>query len=244
MVKRYVCKGCNKGCRSGVTHKCQETCNDCPFHHAYIHMFESRASLVTERSEFNRALTCIRPTNWRERQYVSKRRTAQKVCSLLDPRHKHDCFKPFCDHCLQNRETGRLCYMRILVNELPRSDNVLFVFYDFETTQDTKFSDSATEHIPNLVCLQQFCTRCETQPDISVDCEEKAFLLWRPRRWPQQSMCASRVVWESCRSSTKRQRHLFEMATQTNFERFENYLYADSASDIYRFCFISTYATA
>jgi len=28
VVKRYVCKGCNKGCRSGVTQKCQETCND------------------------------------------------------------------------------------------------------------------------------------------------------------------------------------------------------------------------
>jgi hypothetical protein len=25
----YVCKGCNKGCESGVTHKCQETCSDC-----------------------------------------------------------------------------------------------------------------------------------------------------------------------------------------------------------------------
>ena len=32
------------------------------------------------------------------------------------------------------------------------------------------------------------------------------------------------------------------MATETNFERFENYLQANSASDIYRFCFISTYA--
>jgi hypothetical protein len=46
--------------------------------------------------------------------------------------------------------------MQPLKNELPRSDNVLFVFYDFETTQDTKFSENATEHIPNLVCVQQF----------------------------------------------------------------------------------------
>jgi hypothetical protein len=30
------------------------------------------------------------------------------------------------------------------------------LFYDFETTQDTKFSENATEHIPNLVCVQQF----------------------------------------------------------------------------------------
>jgi len=61
--------------------------------------------------------------------------------------------------------------MKPLVNELPKSDNVLFVFYDFESTEDTKFLDSATEHIPNLFCLQQFCSRCEMQPDITVDCE-------------------------------------------------------------------------
>jgi hypothetical protein len=29
--------------------------------------------------------------------------------------------------------------MKPLKNEVPRSDDVLFVFYDFETTQDTKF---------------------------------------------------------------------------------------------------------
>jgi hypothetical protein len=44
------------------------------------------------------------------------------------------------------------------------------VFYDFETTQETKVSDSATVHIPNLVCLQQFCSLCEKEPDIDVDC--------------------------------------------------------------------------
>ena len=61
--------------------------------------------------------------------------------------------------------------MKPLANELPRSCNVLFVFYDFETAQDTKISDSAIVHIPNLVCLQQFCSLCEMQSDIGVDCE-------------------------------------------------------------------------
>ena len=58
-----------------------------------------------------------------------------------------------------------------LANKLPKSDNVLFVFYDFETTQDTRISDSATLHVPNLVCLQQFCSQCEMQTDIDNDCE-------------------------------------------------------------------------
>jgi hypothetical protein len=29
LSRKYVCKGCNRGCDSGVTHKCQETCSDC-----------------------------------------------------------------------------------------------------------------------------------------------------------------------------------------------------------------------
>ena len=61
--------------------------------------------------------------------------------------------------------------MKPLKNELRRSEDVLFVFYDFETTQDTKFSDKANVHIPMLVCLQQFCTTCEMQDDIDTDCE-------------------------------------------------------------------------
>ena len=61
--------------------------------------------------------------------------------------------------------------MAPLENKLPKSDNVLFVFYDFETTQDTRISDSVTLHVPNLVCLQQYCSRCEMQADIDTDCE-------------------------------------------------------------------------
>ena len=43
-------------------------------------------------------------------------------------------------------------------------------FYDFETTQDTNVSYSATLHVPNLVCLQQFRTLCEMTSDINEDC--------------------------------------------------------------------------
>jgi len=72
---------------------------------------------------------------------------------------------------MQNEKIGHLCYMRPLSNELPRSHNVLFVSYDFETTQKTRFTDSATEHVPNLVCLQQFCSLCENLSDIDENCE-------------------------------------------------------------------------
>ena len=60
--------------------------------------------------------------------------------------------------------------MQPLKNELPRSDDVLLVFYDFEITQDTKFSENATEHVPIPACWQQFCTNCEILDDIDTDC--------------------------------------------------------------------------
>jgi len=56
--------------------------------------------------------------------------------------------------------------MRPLVNVPASSEHVLYVFYDFETTQDTKRSDTSNEHVPNLVCLQQFCSKCENISDI------------------------------------------------------------------------------
>jgi len=93
------------------------------------------------------------------------------VCDRFITGKKHECFIPYCKNCNQNKEVRHFCYMKPLKNELPRSDDVLFVFYDFETTQDKKFSDKANVHIPMLVCLQQFCTACELPDDIGVDCE-------------------------------------------------------------------------
>ena len=60
--------------------------------------------------------------------------------------------------------------MRPLVNVPASSERVLYVFYHFETTQDTKHSDMTNEHVPNLVCLQQFYSKCENISDIRKGC--------------------------------------------------------------------------
>jgi len=54
---------------------------------------------------------------------------------------------------------GHLCYMKPLKDVLPdANDKVVYVFYDFETTQNTKYCDKATLHVPDLVCVQQVCS--------------------------------------------------------------------------------------
>ena len=60
--------------------------------------------------------------------------------------------------------------MRPLVNVPASRERVLCVLYDFEPTQDTKRSDKTNEHVPNLGCLQQFCSKCENIADIQQDC--------------------------------------------------------------------------
>jgi hypothetical protein len=60
--------------------------------------------------------------------------------------------------------------MMPLKYKLLPSDKVLYVFYDFETTQDTWYSEKAVVHQPNLDCLQQFCSHCESMEDIELDC--------------------------------------------------------------------------
>jgi len=37
-------------------------------------------------------------------------------------------------------------------------------------TQNTKRSDTTNEHVPNLVCLQQFCSKCENISEIRQEC--------------------------------------------------------------------------
>jgi hypothetical protein len=61
--------------------------------------------------------------------------------------------------------------MRPLKDVLPtNADNVLYIFYSFDTTQNKTYSATAKEHVPNLVCVQQFCARCEEIDDCSIDC--------------------------------------------------------------------------
>jgi hypothetical protein len=61
--------------------------------------------------------------------------------------------------------------MAPLTAEMPSSDKVLYVFYDFETTQNKKVTESATIYVPNLVYVQQFYTLCEEEPNNGQDRE-------------------------------------------------------------------------
>jgi hypothetical protein len=59
--------------------------------------------------------------------------------------------------------------MQPLKNVFPPSDEVLYVFYDFESTQNTRYSHIATVHVSNLIRIKQFCSGCESSEDVQQD---------------------------------------------------------------------------
>ena len=63
--------------------------------------------------------------------------------------------------------------MRHLKDVLPANANkVVYVFHDFAITQNKSYSDTAKAHVPKLVCVQQFCARCE-DIEYGIDCERR-----------------------------------------------------------------------
>ena len=165
--RKYVCKSCNKGFESCVTHRCPDTCSDsmsvppCPY-------ADVRISCESCNREF-RSSACFDKQKTNKlggKSECEQKRNCDK-CNRYTSRKKRECFKPYCPNRYQKKEIGQFCFLQPLKNELSCS-HVLFVFYDFETTQDTKFSKNTNEHIQILVRLQQFC---EMHDDIDVDCE-------------------------------------------------------------------------
>ena len=69
--------------------------------------------------------------------------------------------------------------MRPLKNVFSAGEKGTVCFYDFETTQNTRYSDRATLHVPNLVCVLHFCSRCEDVEDIQCKCVQ-----WGERKHP------------------------------------------------------------
>ena len=105
------------------------------------------------------------------RAFCERKRNCVTCGELIVSDKPHECGKHYCDVCTSNREVGHLCYMHPLKNVIPSSDGVLYVLYDLETTQNTRYSETAKENVPNMVCIQQFCSRCEGVDDSAQGCE-------------------------------------------------------------------------
>jgi len=56
---------------------------------------------------------------------------------------------------------------------------VIYVFYDFESTENTVYTEDAKLLVPNLICVQQFCSRCDDVEDgDGVRCGKRKHSFW------------------------------------------------------------------
>lgn len=79
----------------------------------------------------------------------------------------HICGEKFCQLCKLIVPNDHLCFMKPDIRDPPMSD-FLYIFYDFETTQENVFEhkksveggEDAFQHQVNLCVMQQFCRVC------------------------------------------------------------------------------------
>ena len=100
---------------------------------------------------------------------------------LVTSNNKHECFEKICTNCNKLQPSGHFCYEAPL-KPSKVTNRVLYVFFDMECTQDLEKYEGSFEHIPNLICAQQMCSKCEAVDDLSVDyeqCGKRTHMFWQ-----------------------------------------------------------------
>jgi len=162
MPKKYVCKVCNTFWKSEITPVCDQTCSDCLTSPPCA--FSEFRYPCDECKRHFRIRTCFAKYKQctAKRKSVCENKRCCATCGILVTHKYHEYNKRFCAISNQNRDIGHLCYMRHLKDVVPSSgDKVLYVFYDFETTENKIVSDKDTLNVPELVWVHKFCLHCE-----------------------------------------------------------------------------------
>jgi len=144
MAIKYSCKACNKSCRRDAAHYCDQTCIECMTSPPCA--FEGIRIPCDKCNRHFRSQNCFDNHKRRvtKKKTVCKRKRRCATCGELVIRENHECNIRYCKNCNENKEVVHLCYMRPFKNVLPACDKLFYVFYDFQTTQNTKFSDRAS----------------------------------------------------------------------------------------------------
>jgi hypothetical protein len=124
-----VCPACNEGCRSGVRHRCEMTCDACAAIPPCVpDDLEARITCGRCNRQF-RNVVCFE--NHRILQISNKtvceaRSRCRDCGAMIDRGHKY--YKRYCPMCIKNRESGHRCYMAPLVDRLPSGDRIMYEF--------------------------------------------------------------------------------------------------------------------
>jgi hypothetical protein len=139
MAKRFVCTGCGKVCRRDIMHTCDQTCSECMASPPCEQAGDRIPCADCNRHFRSQSCFANHKLKQENKKSVCERKRFCPSCNeFMEPSRKHECDKPYCGTCKAYKEKQHFSYRQPLMYVLPSGDGILFVFYDFETTQDTQ----------------------------------------------------------------------------------------------------------
>lgn len=203
----FFCSFCNKKYKHIDSHNCEKICSGCYFTPAcntnveLIDCDKCRRSFYgdsclanhkKEKSHKNKILCDI----------LQRCKTCKKLINKWRDT-KHKCGHSYCKSCKNNHYINDPCYMTP-IREFKKTDKQkkpdLFLFYDFECRQEEPFQAHPTTkiHTPNLCVVQQVCTNCIDNDNISQLCSTCGIREYVFKQTPVKSL-----IDLSCREKTE-----------------------------------------
>ena len=175
--KAHFCSLCNTFSSQERTHVCERICPHC-----------RGVGMCEKTGETIQCDNCLRVfvsdtcyarhsvTPFGEGSVCSHLRICSTCKTVLDLNYEsgqnHRCGYPYCKACSDYKPFGHHCYMKPNKSKPPQ--RYMFIFYDFECTQNTPYVHKPTsyEHVPNVCCVQQVCNKCIYNPNIDEECSQ------------------------------------------------------------------------
>ncbi len=178
----YICPDCHATSTTATSHKCKYACSFC------------ESTPQCESVQVDDLITC--PDCNRDFlgdlcfvKHILPKGTgklsvcdARKKCPICQVVHRsideHYCGIFFCKICEDYQPYTHQCHMPTYQTKRKDDKNILTVYYDFETQQDTPLGGTEPNepkkfrHVPNLCVLQTSCFTCSANPNIHENCPD------------------------------------------------------------------------
>lgn len=162
----YFCEDCHIPYNAKGEHRCVKTCPSC------------QQSPVCQDEIKVKCIDCLRTfksqvcyNNHKQVESKGKTSVCQKVrlcpncLRATKSERNHICGEVYCKTCQAHKPQGHLCFMRP-DQCTPRTEGILYLFYDLETRQEKQLEDGSFEHEVNLCVFKQCCEKCLNEPGL------------------------------------------------------------------------------
>ena len=177
--KKYICNGWYTLCE--FTHKCDKVCSLCTATPPCINDQTNYCSICNRRFLSEKCFQNHLTLKVQGKLVCQWRQVCRNCSYSVTTDSKHECFKKFSNICNKKQPSDHFCYVAPL-KPSKLSDKFLYVFFHAECTQDLEKRVGSFENVPNLICVQQMCSKCEAVDDLSVDyqqCGKRGNKFWQ-----------------------------------------------------------------